>query len=207
MSQDNTNEFQEIRSKHKNNTKNDKHVIRGTSNTHEIDPTKLSSKFYTAKINAYTLDDTEEGIQALEEIPDVLVLHSLTNELKSKPNEECINKLNKIIDDIQKAYPDVKTVISLLTPRADNESLNIKAQMLSIMLKEKFNDKDNVTLCDNSIMAYKGTPMQKFLNSKDNYHLSNSGIAMSAANMRDSIDQVLGFHQRSPNYAANERNN
>ncbi|VDI57158.1 Hypothetical predicted protein [Mytilus galloprovincialis] len=43
MSQDNTNEFQEVRSRNKNNTKNDKRVlIIGTSNTQGIDPTKMS---------------------------------------------------------------------------------------------------------------------------------------------------------------------
>ncbi|CAC5399219.1 unnamed protein product [Mytilus coruscus] len=184
MSQDNTNEFQE-----------------------GIDPTKLSSKFLTGKIKAYTLDKTEEAIQTIDDIPDVLVLHSLTNDLTTKPKEECVNKMDKIIEDTHKRHPDLKIIISLPTPRADDESLNIKAQMLSIMLKEKFNNKDNVTLCDNSNMAYKGTPIQKFLDSKDKYHLSNSGVSMLAANMRDCIDQVLGFHQRSSNYATNERNN
>ncbi|CAC5367058.1 unnamed protein product [Mytilus coruscus] len=147
MSQDNTNEFQEVRSKHKNNTKNDKRVlIIGTSNTQGIDPTKLSSKFLTGKIKAYTLDKTEEAIQTIDDIPDVLVLHSLTNDLTTKPKEECVNKMDKIIEDTHKRHPDLKIIISLPTPRADDESLNIKAQMLSIMLKEKFNNKDNVTL-------------------------------------------------------------
>ncbi|CAC5390523.1 unnamed protein product [Mytilus coruscus] len=149
-----------------------------------IDPTKLSSKFLTGKIKAYTLDETEEAIQTIDDIPDVLVLHSLTNDLTTKQKEECVNKMDKIIEDTHKRHPDLKIIISLPTPRADDESLNIKAQMLSIMLKEKFNNKDNVTLCDNSNMAYKGTPIQKFLDSKDKYHLSNSGFSIAHQTMQ-----------------------
>ncbi|CAC5403855.1 RFC3_5 [Mytilus coruscus] len=107
-----------------------------TSNTQGIDPTKLSSKFLTGKIKAYTLDETEEAIQTIDDIPDVQVLHSLTNDLTTKPKEECVNKMDKIIEDTHKRHPDLKIIISLPTPRADDESLNIKAQMLSIMLKE-----------------------------------------------------------------------
>ncbi|CAC5380652.1 unnamed protein product [Mytilus coruscus] len=90
MSQDNTNEFQEVRR---------------TSNTQGIDPTKLSSKFLTGKIKAYTLDKTEEAIQTIDDIPDVLVLHSLTNDLTTKPKEECVNKMDKIIEDTHKRHP------------------------------------------------------------------------------------------------------
>ncbi|VDI57157.1 Hypothetical predicted protein [Mytilus galloprovincialis] len=115
--------------------------------------------------------------------------------------------MNKIREDTKKRHPDLKIIISRPTPRADDESLNIKAQMLSIMLKEKLINKDNVTLCDNSNMAYKGTQIQKFLDSKDKYHLSNSDVSMLAANMCDCIDQVFGFHQPASNYATNERNN
>lgn len=41
-------------------------------------------------------------------------------------------------------------------------------------------------------MTYKGRPIQKIFSSKD-YHLSNSGIAMFAANMCDSMNQGLDF--------------
>jgi len=52
-------------------------------------------------------------------------------------------------------------------------------------------------LCDNSNLSYKGKALSKFLNPNDNFHLSQSGIAMLASNIRDCIDHALGLPKRT----------
>lgn len=197
-SHDQTDDFQQVKSKKKPNRDHNLVTIIGTSNTKGIDPSKLSTKYETIKKYAYTLMETEEMIDQMseEDHPDVIVLHSLTNDVGNFSNEDCVHKMNNIVVKIFQRFKNIKIILSLPTPRADDEKLNNKAQILSLQLKDKFQDVENVTLCDNSNLAYKGRALQKFLAPKDNYHLSDSGVSMLAANIRDCIDQVLGLRHR-----------
>ncbi|CAG2231221.1 unnamed protein product [Mytilus edulis] len=198
LSQDNTNDFQEVKLKHPK-TRNTKHVVLiGTSNIKGIDPNKLSSKYSAEKHEAFTLEQTDHVIQELEVTPDILVLHSLSNAVRSTPNEKSIEYLHTIIDSAKEKFNDTKIVISLPTPRADEESLNNKAQILSLMAKEDLRNEPNVEICDNSNMAFKGSALQKYLDPKDNYHLSLNGTKMLASNIRDTIDRILGLPPRTP---------
>ncbi|VDI32908.1 Hypothetical predicted protein [Mytilus galloprovincialis] len=197
LSQDNTNDFQEVKLKHPK-TRNTKHVVLiGTSNIKGIDPNKLSSKYSAEKHEAFTLEQTDHVIQELEVTPDILVLHSLSNAVRSTPNEKSIEYLHTIIDSAKEKFNDTKIVISLPTPRADEESLNNKAQILSLMAKEDLRNEPNVEICDNSNMAFKGSALQKYLDPKDNYHLSLNGTKMLASNIRDTIDRILGLPPRT----------
>jgi len=51
-------------------------------------------------------------------------------------------------------------------------------------------------MCDNSNLSYKGKPINRFFNSEDKVHLTLNGTSMFAANIRDSIDSVLGLPRR-----------
>lgn len=200
---DDTNAFTVLQNNPKSTNSNKHVVLIGTSNIEGIDTSKISSKFNTEKILAYTLDQTEKAIEGIHHTPDVLVLHSLTNDLKHRDNEECVNHMCKIVQQIEQKFSNTEIIISLPTPRADSDLLNNKGQMLSLMIKDKLIENQNIHFCDNSNMSYKGKPIPKFLDTKDNYHLSNSGIRMLAANIRDCIDETLGFPHRS----TNDRNN
>jgi hypothetical protein len=64
----------------------------GTSHTRGINPDKLSSRFKTDKILAYTINDAETEVCHLPHIPDVLVFHSTTNDLKTSTPSDCVSK-------------------------------------------------------------------------------------------------------------------
>lgn len=72
--------------------------------------------------------------------------------------------------------------------------------MLGLLIKEEFHDKSSVVLCDNSNLSYKGKTLSRFLNSNDNFHLSQSGIAMLASTIRDALDLPKRTQRKSRDY-------
>lgn len=67
-------------------------VLIGTSNIDGIMADKLSSEVNITKSTAYTLEETKEVISDLNSKPDVVILHSLTNDIKTyTPNEYAIH--------------------------------------------------------------------------------------------------------------------
>lgn len=115
-------------------------ILIGTSNTERIDVSKLSSKFTMEKRIAYTLPDTESSLREIEHAPDIIAFHSLTNELREKSAEICVNKMKEIVSLAGELYPSSKVIISTPTPRADNESFNMKGQLISVLLKQEYFD-------------------------------------------------------------------
>jgi hypothetical protein len=64
--------------------------------------------------------------------------------------------------------------------------------MISILLKNKLRGDNSIFLCDNSIIAYKGQVIDRYID-RGGYHLSSDGIAMLASNIRDTIDKALNL--------------
>lgn len=182
-------------------------TIFGTSNTADIDPQKMSSRYDVTKITAYTLEETEEALKHIDHSPDVILFHSMTNELKSSPPEVVVNKMADLVNLTVHNHPNAKIIISLPTPRADKPILNINAQITALMLKEKYRQESMVFLCDNSNLSYKGEPILKHFNRSDGQHLSESGVKILASNMRDCIDNVLKLPKRNPRYNYSRNSN
>lgn len=181
-------------------------TIIGTSNTEKIDPQKMSTHYDVNKITAMTLEDTKTAIKSLNATPDVLLLHSITNDIKLHSAETCVSKLTEVVNTAAHHYPRTKIIVSLPTPRSDKSSWNLNSQLISVMLKEKYNDEAMITLCDNSNLSYKGEPISRHFLS-DGLHLSNSGAAILASNMRDCIDKILGLPRRQMNAPGRGRQN
>ncbi|CAG2253761.1 unnamed protein product [Mytilus edulis] len=170
-------------------------ILMGTSNTENIDP-RISPDYNVHKVTAYTLDETEKELQKLESEPNVIVLHSLTNELMNKTPNDCVDRMTRICDDIRSRFNNIKIVISLPTPRSDSEDYNSDGQLITILMKTKFRGDDSVILCDNSNLAYKGQVMNRYI-AQDQFHLTPDGTAVLAANIRDCIDKALNLPPRS----------
>ena len=122
----------------------------------------------------------------LETSPTPLMLHSLTNDLKSKSSSDCVDKMCDIVDDIRELYPKTKIIISLPTPRNDSNDFNIKGQIISVMIKDKLRGNTTVSFCDNSNMCYKGEALSLYISDQD-------GISILASNIMDSIDEALNL--------------
>ena len=99
-----------------------------------------------------TLADTEKTINEIRDAPSVLVLHSLTNDLKeSAPT--CISPMKNIITNIQESMSNTKVVVSLATPRADDKKCQTNVELVNAMLKYDYMEDDTVTLCDNGNLS------------------------------------------------------
>ena len=59
-------------------------ILIGTSNISGIDPLKLSTKFEMEKIIAYDFIKTEENLRGISTASNLIVFHSLTNEMVEK---------------------------------------------------------------------------------------------------------------------------
>ena len=153
-SRDDSKPFEKVASTHrgistdKPKTDTRPHVtIIGTSNTNGIDPRKLSSRYTANKITAYTISEAETEIQNLTPTPDVIVLHSITNDIKTDTPVNCVNKMSNLVKKGLETNPQSKIIISLPTPRSDDSTHNNNSQIISAMLKEQFKDHDMISLC------------------------------------------------------------
>ncbi|XP_062579117.1 interaptin-like [Saccostrea cucullata] len=172
----------------------------GTSNIKGINPDKLSSQYSVNKITAYTLEDTVKEIRNLTEAPDLITLHSLTNDLRNKTPNACVEEMSEICKLIHDKMPVTKIVISLPTPRKDSDEYNTRGQIVTALLKQKLKDDSLVIFCDNSNMAYKGEVILRYVDAKDGYHLSHQGTAVLASNIRSSVDTALNLSRRDMQY-------
>ncbi|CAC5388243.1 unnamed protein product [Mytilus coruscus] len=93
-SRDGSTEFQQVETHSQNKRSEDRSktnthsnktqvTIIGISNTNGIECQKLSSRYRTDKILAYTIAATQTEIQKLTTVPELLMLHSITNDIKT----------------------------------------------------------------------------------------------------------------------------
>ena len=199
------------RDNHNSSNSKPKVLLVGTSNTKDIDTTKLSAKFDTTKVLAYNFEQTKEKIEnAKSESYDAIVLHSLSNELRNMQPEPCASKTESLVQLCQNTWSGVKVIISLATPRLDG--LNTKAELVNAMIKDRLHNMDSVYLCDNSNLAHRGTPNEKFLQMHDKFHLNKEGTSVLASNIKVSISSALGIQvfqkqrlNRSPKKKGNSK--
>ena len=167
-------------------------LLIGTSNTSQIDPDKLCTKFNTDKEIAYNFEETISSIEnASQDHYDIICLHSLTNEIKDKPVDQCVLEYDNIVQKCNERWPEAKIVLSLVTPRKDQ--FNNKIHVANAIVKEKYFNDERIHLCDHSNMSYRGSPQSKFLKNGDDVHLSEAGVKQFAANLKSSILSCLGI--------------
>jgi hypothetical protein len=77
----------------------------------------------------------------------VLVLHTLTNDLKTKTPTTCIDEMDRICKTIHELYSNTKIILSLPTPRSDSQEYNNKGQLITAMIKDKFRANELITVC------------------------------------------------------------
>ncbi|XP_062614644.1 uncharacterized protein LOC134276398 [Saccostrea cucullata] len=169
-------------------------LLIGTSNVHKIKEEKLSTQFDTIKRIAYTLEDTHDEIKKFTETPDCIVLHSLTNDGKTKHAVQCTQQLEEIINSCKSKWTNIKVVLSLETPRLDDKHLDAKMQTINAAVVMKFMEDPHVTLSHNTNLTNNGIPLTNLLE-QDGYHLSKQGTARLAANLRNTVFSVLEIHQ------------
>lgn len=166
-------------------------LLIGTSNVNGIKEDKLSSEVNVIKVTAFTLDETKNVINNSSCIPDVVVLHPLTNDIKNISPEKCAEKLQGVVEDIKKKWKGVGTIISLTTPREDNSFYKVNCEILDGIVKRNFMDYPGVHISDNENMWHGYLPTIELLNPSDKFHLSPKGTSLLASNMKKAMHTVL----------------
>ncbi|CAC5400944.1 unnamed protein product [Mytilus coruscus] len=162
----------------------------GTSNIQGIHMEKLTQAADIKNVIQYTLDDTSEFLSTFTDTPDMLVLHSLTNDLKTKQPTQCIDRLFDIVSEASSKWPLLKCVISFTTPRRDSITNFTNAQIINALLKQKFSGIDNIFFADHTNMLVNGNPNDNLL-CEDKIHLNDKGISILASNIKRAIHTGL----------------
>ncbi len=170
-------------------------LLIGTSNTEGINEERLSPDVITSKTIAYTLDETLKVVQesSTDLQPDVVVLHSLTNDVKDFSPSTCVEKMEKVIDEIEGKWENTKCVVSLTTPRMDDRTHSFNCEILNGLLKRKYHDNQNVYVSDNSNLWHGPTPVHQLLDPVGKFHLNDKGCAILASNLKYAIHTMLGI--------------
>ena len=170
-------------------------LLVGTSNVGNIKEDKLTLYAETTKVIKYTMRDTHEFIDTFQNVPDVVVLHCLTNDLKTMNPQSCVDALEEIVATIQSKWNTSKIVISLCTPRSDSIIHQTNAQIINALIKQRIAvNVRNILLCEhNNMLSYDGMPAPDVLSEDDQFHLSNKGTALLASNIKQSIHTALGL--------------
>lgn len=110
-----------------------------SSDARGIKKPHLTTAAEVSKLLCYTLDETLEYINKdTDQVElDAIVLHALTNDLKSLKAEAFVYKLYILCGHILQKWPTITFIISFTAPRVDNYDLNTQAQLINVLIKEK----------------------------------------------------------------------
>ena len=72
-------------------------LLIGTSNVKGIKEDKLTYSAQITKCIAYTIEEAKSVVTNYDKTPDVVVLHVLTNDLKTSDPATCTNKLAELV--------------------------------------------------------------------------------------------------------------
>jgi lysophospholipase L1-like esterase len=169
-------------------------LLIGTSNIKNIKGDKLTAFARITKQVEYTLDDTYQFITSNinTTIPDLVVLHPFTNDIKKHNPQQCVEKLEHIVHLIQQEWDSTRIIISLATPRTDDISYHTNGQILNALVKQQLHGNSSVSLIDHSYMLHDGNPQYGLL-ADDGFHLSDKGVSLLAANIKRAIHKILGI--------------
>jgi lysophospholipase L1-like esterase len=147
------------------------------------------------KIVKTTLDDTMKFILEYQGSPDVIILHSLTNDLKFMSPNECVEKLFTIVDVIPSKWPTAKIIVSGTTPRGDDTKHNANGRIINAYLQQRVEEmKGPIYYVEHGNMSSNGNPNPGIL-AEDKYHLSTKGVSLLAKNLKWKIHSVLEIPQ------------
>ena len=149
---------------------------------------------------AYHIEEIPNVINSFDNFTDIstLVIHCGTHDIQSVPVDVLINKLKNVISLALELNPDIKIIVSNLTPRGDDLMLDLTRQEFNIKILKEFNDNSAVMISDNTRLSTDGFITDKFYG-QDKIHLNADGTKILAANLGSSLRKINGFPQKQYN--------
>ena len=185
----------------------------GTSNVKGIDSDKITGAANVTKFITYTISEAKNKITELDIPPSAVVLHILTNDLKNMEPATCVSEICTLLAVTQQKWPNVKCIVSLATPRADDIKHHTNGLVINAYLKQKLCDQENVLLADHSNMLVGGGVNHDLLEA-DKFHLNSKGTSILASNLKKMIHACLSIdipqrrgrsRSRNPNRGAQQK--
>ena len=113
-------------------------LLLGTSNIRDVYEDKITKAAHIEKHLTYTLEQAKQCIDNYKGAePNMLILHILTNDLKVKTPEVCVDELIIIIEEIHAKWPKATVLVSTTTPRLDDINHHCNGQIINAMLNKE----------------------------------------------------------------------
>jgi hypothetical protein len=138
-------------------------LLIGTSNLRKVDTDKWNTSYLSTKNTAFSIEEALPVVEQLSYVPQAIILHVLTNDIIKYDAQTCVSNMESLVSIVKTKCTTSKIVISLATPRNDNEEFNDKCGLVNIMMKQKFRNEENAIISDNSNLSFKGSPKSKYL--------------------------------------------
>ncbi|VDI36494.1 Hypothetical predicted protein [Mytilus galloprovincialis] len=173
-------------------------LLIGTSNIRGINENKLSSSIDVIKEICFTLNTNEYILGDNPQTPPaVVVLHKLTNDLKTKNQQNCACELFALISIIQEKWRETKCLISLATPRKGDTMHHTNGQIVNALIKQNvygkhYTEPEKVQLIEHNNMYYEGQANEELLQN-DLYHLNDKGMSYLASTIKQAVHQILNI--------------
>ncbi|KAK3097713.1 hypothetical protein FSP39_012376 [Pinctada imbricata] len=171
-------------------------LLLGTSNIKDIREDKVTKAALIEKHITYTLEQAKQCIDNFNGSgPQMLILHVLTNDLKHKAPEVCVNEFINIIEGIHLRWPKVIILVSTATPRLDDAIHHFNGQIINAMLKKKLTDPvfKYTKLIEHPSLYKNGAADPELLVERDGVHLVVKGVSILAADFKAAIHDVLNI--------------
>ena len=163
----------------------DKVILIGTSNVRYLSSRYIAgNSYYVHKEIKYTVGEAKAYVDSLAGNDSVskFILHLSCNDIKSVSAESHASSYCDLVRQIHDKYPEARVIVSLGLPRKD-KLLSNKVEVSNGMIKEKLFSDEKTTICNNSNLAFRGTPVYGVLED-DGVHITRKGVYILNNNFR-----------------------
>ena len=167
-------------------------LVLGNSQTKHINAIRLAPECTVDKEDTYTIQQAVEYVQQKQPQHDIIVLHLISNDVKTADPESVKKELDSLIDSALKLRPDTQVVISLAPPRCDDGTFHSRGQLVNALVQHMYHNHARVSTVDNSNLGSRGDPSSIFYKS-DGIHLTSRGAGRLAFNIRIAICARAGL--------------
>ncbi len=147
------------------------------------------------KFKSGTFKAAREHTDYLEGNPDCIVLHLGINDLKDDDAsvESCVDYAVDTVTHIHARSPGTSIVISMLVPRPDSRTADLRHQVFNAQLQHKLYMTEKVSFMNHADIARNDYMINKCFH-RDKRHLSaKDGTAIVASNIRKAVVSSLGL--------------
>ncbi|KAI8509824.1 hypothetical protein Bbelb_122520 [Branchiostoma belcheri] len=170
-------------------------LILGDSNTKGIKMDVLYPNKSAKREVMYTITEATEHVQqSTMPDPKVLLFHVGTNDARETRDATSVtDRYRKLIHTAHEKYPRTQLVLSSIPPR-DDPVLQQIGDSVNSWMKDICEEIQYVHVIDNNNLADMGSIKPRLYND-DGYHLNRFGLRVLAANIKRTVNPMIGLGQ------------